>query len=51
MEKDKVKFQTVEEYIMQFPVEVQDTLQKLRLVIKEAAPEAKETITSAEAPG
>jgi uncharacterized protein YdhG (YjbR/CyaY superfamily) len=45
MEKDKVKFQTVEEYIKQFPVEVQDTLQKLRLVIKEAAPEAEETIS------
>lgn len=45
MEKDKVNFQTIDEYIMQFPAEVQDTLQKLRLVIKEAAPEAKETIS------
>ncbi|MDP4106541.1 MAG: DUF1801 domain-containing protein, partial [Bacillota bacterium] len=45
MEKGKVKFQTIDEYIMQFPAEVQDTLQKLRLVIKEAAPEAEETIS------
>lgn len=45
MEKDKVKFQTVDEYIMQFPIEVQDILQKLRLIIKEAAPEAEETIS------
>jgi uncharacterized protein YdhG (YjbR/CyaY superfamily) len=45
MEKEKVKFQTVDEYIKQFPIEVQDTLQKLRVVIKEAAPEAEETIS------
>ena len=45
MEKGKLKFQTVDEYIMQFPVEVRDTLQKFRVVIKEAAPEAKETIS------
>lgn len=40
-----MKFQTVDEYIMQFPDEVQNTLQKLREVIKEAAPEAEETIS------
>ncbi|MEH7417244.1 DUF1801 domain-containing protein [Neobacillus drentensis] len=45
MEKNKVKFQTVDEYIKQFPAEVQDTLQKLRVVIKNAAPEAVETIS------
>lgn len=45
MDNGKVKFQTVDEYIMQFSVEVQVTLQKLRVVIKEAAPEAKETIS------
>jgi uncharacterized protein YdhG (YjbR/CyaY superfamily) len=45
MGKDKVKFQTVDEYIKQFPIEVQNTLQELRLVIKEVAPEAKETIS------
>ncbi|RLL40598.1 hypothetical protein D8M04_18805 [Oceanobacillus piezotolerans] len=45
MGKDNVKFQNVDEYIRQFPVEVQNTLQELRLVIKEVAPEAKETIS------
>lgn len=45
MEKEKVKFQTVDDYIKQSPVEVQDTLQKLRVIIKDAAPEAEETIS------
>lgn len=45
MENSKVKFLTVDEYILQFPVEVQDVLQKLRAVIKAAAPEAEETIS------
>lgn len=45
MGKDKMKFQTVDEYIKQLPIEVQNTLQKLRLVIREAAPEAEETIS------
>jgi len=45
MGKDKDKFQTIDEYIIQFPVEVQEMLQKLRDVIKKAAPEAKETIS------
>lgn len=45
MENEKVKCITVDEYIMQFPVEVQDMLKKLRVVIKEAAPEAEETIS------
>jgi uncharacterized protein YdhG (YjbR/CyaY superfamily) len=33
---------TIDEYISQFPPEVQEILNKLRKVIKEAAPEAKE---------
>ncbi|WP_338472425.1 DUF1801 domain-containing protein [Niallia sp. XMNu-256] len=45
MDKNKVKFQTVDEYIEQFPVELQDVLQKLRVMIKEAAPEAEEKIS------
>jgi uncharacterized protein YdhG (YjbR/CyaY superfamily) len=45
MGKDKVKFLTIDEYIMQFPAEVQDTLEKLRLVIKEATPEAEEILS------
>ena len=43
MEKDK--FKTVDEYILQFPEEVQGILCKLRKVIKEAAPEAEEKIS------
>lgn len=45
MGKDKVEFRTVDEYIMQFPGGVQDTLQRLRLMMREAAPEAEETIS------
>lgn len=36
-----------DEYILQFPAEVQAKLQELRTVIKEAAPEAEETISYA----
>lgn len=45
MENGKLKFKTVDDYIKQFPVEVQDALQKLRVMIHEAAPEAEETIS------
>lgn len=45
MEENKIKFKTMDEYIVQFPVEVQDILQKIRFTIKEAAPNAKETIS------
>lgn len=43
--KVKGNDQTIDDYIRHFPVEVQDTLQKLRTIIKEAAPEAEETIS------
>jgi uncharacterized protein YdhG (YjbR/CyaY superfamily) len=36
---------TVDEYIAQFPQNVQDILQEIRTVIKDAAPEAKEKIS------
>ncbi|MGE5393851.1 MAG: iron chaperone [Candidatus Saccharibacteria bacterium] len=36
-----------DEYILQFPAEVQVKLQELRAVIKQAAPEAEETISYA----
>jgi len=42
---DKDKFKTVDEYILQFPEEVQGILCKLRKGIKEAAPEAEEKIS------
>ncbi|KQL50836.1 hypothetical protein AN964_24785 [Heyndrickxia shackletonii] len=43
--EDKKTFKTIDEYILQFPLEIQKTLKKLRLVIKEAAPEADEKIS------
>lgn len=39
------KFETIDEYISVFPVNVQDILEKLRKVIRESAPEAEETIS------
>jgi uncharacterized protein YdhG (YjbR/CyaY superfamily) len=45
MEENKITFQSVDEYILQFPIEVQEILQNLRKVIKEAAPEAEEKIS------
>jgi uncharacterized protein YdhG (YjbR/CyaY superfamily) len=36
---------TVDEYISQYPEEVQQILEKIRAVIKEAAPEAEEKIS------
>lgn len=38
------KYKTIDEYIAQFPPEVQQKLQEMRAVIKEAAPEATEAI-------
>ena len=38
------QFQTIEEYIGAFPEDVQRILNELRQTIKEAAPEAQETI-------
>ena len=35
---------TIDEYIAGFPPEVQETLQKIRMTIRKAAPEAQETI-------
>ncbi len=35
----------IDEYISQFPDEIQNILQKLRKIIREAAPEAEETIS------
>jgi uncharacterized protein YdhG (YjbR/CyaY superfamily) len=36
---------TIEEYIAGFPPDVQKILQKIRMTIRKAAPEAKETIS------
>ena len=40
----KKKFDSVDEYISTFPKNVQDVLQQIRHAIKEAAPNAEETI-------
>lgn len=45
MEEIKKKFNSIDEYISQFPLELQEKLQALRKVIKESAPDAKEKIS------
>ncbi len=45
MKESKSAFQTIDEYIMQFPVDVQEKLQILRKTIKGVVPEAKEKIS------
>lgn len=45
MEQNKATFATIDDYISQFPPEVQDILETLRKVIQESAPEAKEKIS------
>lgn len=42
---EKTTYQTIDEYIAQFPDNVQQTLQTLRKVIQEAAPVATEKIS------
>jgi uncharacterized protein YdhG (YjbR/CyaY superfamily) len=45
MEGNRTTYKSIDEYILQFPPEIQDILNTLRKVIKEAAPEAKEKIS------
>jgi uncharacterized protein YdhG (YjbR/CyaY superfamily) len=45
MQAEKIKFQTVNEYIGTFPGEVRETLEKIRETIKQAAPGAEEGIS------
>jgi len=45
MEGNKVTYKTIDEYIMQFPSEIQIILEELRKVIQDAAPEAVEKIS------
>jgi len=44
MDNSKDIPQTIDEYIAGFPSDVQKILEKIRLIIREAAPDAKETI-------
>jgi len=43
----KIKASNIDEYIAQFPVEIQERLQQMRVTIQKAAPEAKEAISYA----
>jgi uncharacterized protein YdhG (YjbR/CyaY superfamily) len=45
MEENKAIPKSIDEYIVQFPLEIQEKLKKLRTVIKESAPEAQEKIS------
>lgn len=45
METKQAAPQTIDEYIARFPPEVQEILQKVRLTIRTAVPEAEETIS------
>jgi uncharacterized protein YdhG (YjbR/CyaY superfamily) len=45
MQGKKAKPTTIDEYIAQFPNEVQQILSRVRTVIKETAPEAVEKIS------
>ena len=45
MEGNKITSRSIDEYILKFPPEIQVILQKLREVIKESAPDAKEKIS------
>lgn len=45
MEENKPSYQTVDDYIFQFPAEVQEKLHLLRNLIKETVPEVKEKIS------
>jgi uncharacterized protein YdhG (YjbR/CyaY superfamily) len=44
MTPPRIKFNNIDDYIASFPGETQLILEKLRLTIRKAAPEAKETI-------
>lgn len=45
MKTKKATPQTIDEYLAGFPEDVQQILQKIRLTIKKAAPDAEETIS------
>ena len=45
MDKNKPKPSTIDEYIFQYPVDIQQILQRVRATIKAAAPDATERIS------
>ncbi|WP_256009914.1 iron chaperone [Desertivirga xinjiangensis] len=44
---ETAKFKTIDEYIAGFPEDIQKVLQQVRITIKQAAPEASESISYA----
>ncbi|HEX9333411.1 MAG TPA: DUF1801 domain-containing protein [Anaerolineales bacterium] len=44
MKTDQTAPKTIDEYIAGFPNDIQEVLQKIRMTIRKAAPEAEETI-------
>lgn len=47
MKKDSIVPQTIDEYIMGFPEDIQQKLEALRAIIRKAAPDAEEIISYA----
>lgn len=45
MQEKKAAYETIDQYIKQFPPAVQEKLEKLRRVIKDAAPDSTERIS------
>ena len=45
MDENKVIIKTVDEYILQFPLEIQEKLQAMRKVIRDSAPDAEEKMS------
>lgn len=45
MDGNKITFETIDQYISNYPPEIQDILEKIRGVVKVAAPEATEKIS------
>ena len=44
MKTDQTAPMTIDEYIADFPPDIQEILEKIRLIIREAAPDAEETV-------
>lgn len=45
MDNQRAKYQTIDEYIAQFPAEIQALLRQMRATIRAAAPDAQERIS------
>jgi len=45
MDKNKITYESIDHYISNFPADIQEILESIRRVIREAAPEADEKIS------